>query len=42
VQWAEETGYDPAFIESRTAWIEALRAGENPFDAATLEQLRNE
>ena len=40
VQWAEETGYDAAFIESRTAWIEALRAGKNPFDAATLEQLR--
>ena len=42
VQWAEETDYDAAFIESRTAWIAALRAGKNPFDEATLEQLRNE
>jgi WD40 repeat protein len=40
VQWAEETGYDAAFIASRTAWIAALRAGENPFDATTLAQLR--
>ncbi len=42
VAWAEETGFDAAFIESRTAWIAALQAGENPFDEATLEQLRNE
>ena len=40
VQWAQESGYDEAFIESRTAWIAALQAGKNPFDAATLEQLR--
>lgn len=39
-KWAQETGYGASFIESRTAWIAALRAGENPFDAATLAQLR--
>lgn len=42
VAWAEETGHDAAFIESRTAWIAALKAGKNAFDEATLEQLRNE
>jgi hypothetical protein len=42
VQWAKETGYDEAFIESRTVWIAALKAGNSPFDAAMLEQLRNE
>ena len=40
VQWAKETGYDPAFIESHTAWIAALQAGENPFDAATLQGIQ--
>jgi tetratricopeptide (TPR) repeat protein len=43
VQQAQETGYDQALIESRTDWIEALRAGTDPqeiFDAATLEGLR--
>jgi hypothetical protein len=42
VQRWTETGADASLIESRTAWIAALRAGENPFDAATLERLRAE
>jgi hypothetical protein len=42
VQWRTETGADASFIESRTAWIAALRTGENPFDAATLERLRTQ
>jgi WD40 repeat protein len=42
VQWAEETGYRAEFIESRQAWIEALKAGKNPFDAEALERLWNE
>jgi hypothetical protein len=33
---------DQAFIERRTAWIAALKAGQNPIDDATLEQLQDE
>jgi tetratricopeptide (TPR) repeat protein len=36
-------GQDPEayqrFAPSREGWIEALRSGENPFDAATLTSL---
>ena len=35
----------PDFVTSRTAWVSALREGQDPkliFDAATLEKLRNE
>jgi hypothetical protein len=46
VNWAQKTDYRAAFfIGSRTAWIEASRAGKDPtaiFDAATLERLRQE
>jgi hemolysin activation/secretion protein len=28
------------FAPTRRAWIESLRAGKNPFDAETLNQLR--
>ena len=37
VQWTKETGYAEEYITSRQAWIAALKAGKNPFDAATLE-----
>jgi tetratricopeptide (TPR) repeat protein len=33
---------DQAYVEKRTAWIAALKAGQNPFDEATLEQLQEE
>jgi hypothetical protein len=46
VNWAQKTDYRAAFfIGSRTARIEASRAGKDPtaiFDAATLERLRQE
>ena len=29
-----------ALLAKRQGWIEALQAGRNPFDAATLEELR--
>ena len=41
VKQAEATG-SGANVDWRRAWIAALQDGENPFDAATLEQLRNE
>ena len=31
-----------ALLAKRQGWIEALQAGRNPFDAATLEELRRE
>jgi len=34
--------YDEAFERRREGWIEALKAGRNPFDAATRMALRNE
>jgi hypothetical protein len=36
------SGGAPAFIPERRKWIEILRAGKNPMDAATLERLRSE
>ncbi len=30
------------YAPRRQAWLQALRAGRNPFDRATLEQLRTE
>jgi hypothetical protein len=31
-----------ALMAKRHGWIEALQAGRNPFDAATLEELQQE
>ena len=42
VQWAKQGNEGEVFIQSRQAWLTALKAGKNPFDATTLEQLRNE
>ena len=42
VNWAKETGLDEAPIRTRETWIGDLRAGQNPFDAQTLEALRTE
>ncbi|MFZ1599114.1 MAG: tetratricopeptide repeat protein, partial [Anaerolineae bacterium] len=39
---AKANRWSPYQIATRTAWIKALRAGQNPFDAATLERLRPE
>jgi len=41
VKWAKETDYGEEFIASRQAWLDALKAGKSPFDAALLEQLKN-
>ena len=41
VQWAQTTGYGQDFVDQRQAWIDALKAGTNPFDEPTLEALRN-
>jgi tetratricopeptide (TPR) repeat protein len=40
VKSTEAPDLGAGFVESRTAWIAKLKAGENPFDEATLEQLR--
>jgi hypothetical protein len=43
VAWAEKEIPDETNkIEKRKAWIEALRRGKNPFDEATLAELRRE
>jgi tetratricopeptide (TPR) repeat protein/GTPase SAR1 family protein len=43
VVWAEkEIPNKTDLIEKRKAWIEALQRGENPFDEATLDELRRE
>jgi len=42
VEWLKENDrYEPNGPK-REAWIAELEAGRNPFDAATLEELRNE
>lgn len=38
----EENGWSEYYIDSREEWIRALQAGENPFDAATIELLKEE
>jgi hypothetical protein len=40
-RWTED-GYDPYIIAVRQAWLDALLAGKNPFDEATLAQLRDQ
>ncbi len=42
IDWMKENGYDESYITKREAWIKALKAGQNPFDSATLEYLKNE
>ena len=42
VAWAPSHNRLSEYIELRKAWIAALKAGKNPFDTATLEQLRNQ
>lgn len=39
VQWGTEQGENPERVAQRQEWIAALKAGENPFDAATLAKL---
>jgi hypothetical protein len=41
ITWSEETGRGRN-IDWRKEWVAALKANQNPFDAAMLEQLRNE
>ena len=41
--WVEASPDDacgPRYSPTRASWVEALKAGENPFDAATLHELR--
>jgi tetratricopeptide (TPR) repeat protein len=42
VEYAPENDMDEEMIARREAWIAALEAGENPFDEATLAELREE
>ncbi|MFN8446292.1 MAG: MerR family transcriptional regulator [Caldilineaceae bacterium] len=42
VEWSEQTGAFAAEADVRRNWIEALQAGKNPIDEATLETLRGE
>ena len=41
--WVEASPDDecgPRYSPTRASWVEALKAGDNPFDAATLHELR--
>jgi serine/threonine protein kinase/tetratricopeptide (TPR) repeat protein len=40
--WAKQNGVAAATLQKREAWVTQLEAGQNPFDPATLEALRNE
>ena len=40
VEASPDDGCGPRYSPTRAAWVEALRAGDNPFDAATLHELR--
>jgi len=42
VAWGRQHGEDEQRIAQRDAWAGALASGRNPFDTATLEELRNE
>ena len=42
VEWSKEVGKYEQYGSKREAWIAELKAGRNPFDAATLEALRSE
>jgi tetratricopeptide (TPR) repeat protein len=42
LRWAEKGYPVPEVLASRRAWLAALRAGRNPFDAKTLKRLRYE
>jgi len=42
VAYAPEAGFSEEVIAMREAWIEALKAGNNPFDEAMLASLRGE
>jgi tetratricopeptide (TPR) repeat protein len=42
VAWMKEAGWPESFIDKREDWITELKAGRNPFDSATLAELRNE
>ncbi len=42
VAWGRQHGEDEQRIAQRDAWAGALASGRNPFDTATLVELRNE
>ncbi|NTV65312.1 MAG: WD40 repeat domain-containing protein, partial [Oscillochloris sp.] len=42
ISWAEQSGQGEDTIAMRQAWVEALAADANPFDAALLEHLRQQ
>ena len=46
IDWASSTNTFPkeslaASIQKRQAWLDALRAGENPFTQEKIEELKN-
>jgi tetratricopeptide (TPR) repeat protein len=42
LDWGRDQGSPEEMLAKRRRWIEALEAGRNPFDAATLEALRRD
>ena len=42
VSWTKENGQYDDYGVKREAWITELKAGRNPFDEETLEELRDE
>lgn len=41
IQWKTALDEHPERVAQRQEWIAALKAGQNPFDAATLAKLRD-
>ena len=42
IDWAEVQDWDPRYAIKRRSWIKDLENGINPFDEATLEELKRE
>jgi hypothetical protein len=42
IEWSKQNDQYEPYGRRREAWLAALQAGQNPFDAATLAELRNE
>lgn len=42
IEWSKKSGQYDQYRRQREAWVAELEAGRNPFDEATLEELRKE
>ena len=42
LEWSKQNGLYEKYGQKREAWIQAIEAGQMPFDEATLDDIRNE